>query len=281
MPRLSQIVVSSLAFAAASMLLAQSPGPSPIMRFIREDMKPGKGIAHQKTEAAFVRAFSKSDYAHYTALVSITGPTHALFMERYDTFAGLEKSIASTDKEPTKSLLDQAEAQDSELRTGERELIATYREELSYTPVPPNLPKFHFYSVTTVRVRPGHTDDFEALTKLLAAHWEKIGSKQRRVVYGITSGAPGGTYLILSGMESLAALDPPRPEVPPAQSWGDDWARYQKLLADAVVSTENVLYEVSPKMSYPPKEFIDADPEFWAPKPKPATAQPAAKAASK
>jgi hypothetical protein len=30
-------------------------------------------------------------------------------------------------------------------------------------------------------------------------------------------------------------------------------------------------------MSYPPKEFIDADPDFWAPKPKPAAAKPAAK----
>jgi quinol monooxygenase YgiN len=277
MQRLSKIVVSSLAFAAVSMTMAQSPGPSPVLRFIREDIKPGKGAAHEKTEAAFVRAFSKADYAHYTALVATTGPSHALFMERYDSFAALEKAMASTEKEPVKSALDQAEAADGELRSGEREMIGTYRQELSYTPVPPNLPKYHFYSVTTVRVRPGHSDDFEALTKLLAAHWEKIGSKQRRVVYGITSGAPGGTYLILSGMETLASMDPPRPAVPPAQSFGDDWARYQKLLSDAVISTENLLYSVSPKMSYPPKEFIEADPDFWAPKPKPAAAaKPAA-----
>jgi hypothetical protein len=31
------------------------------------------------------------------------------------------------------------------------------------------------------------------------------------------------------------------------------------------------------KMSNPPKEFIAADPDFWAPKPKPAAAKPVAK----
>ena len=277
MQSLSKAVLSSLALAAVSVVMAQSPGPSPVLRFIREDMKPGKSAAHEKTEASFVRAFSKTKYPNYTALVSISGPTHALFLERFDTFAALEQAIAETDKEPAHTALDQADAADGELRTGERELIGTYRQELSYTPVPPNLPKYKFYSVTTVRVRPGHVDDFEALTKVLAAYWEKTGSKQRRVVYGITSGAPGGTYLVLSGMESLAALDPPRPATRPADAFGDDWGRYQKLLSDAVVSTENVLYAVSPKMSYPPKEFIDADPDFWAPKPTPAAKKAAAK----
>jgi len=27
---------------------------------------------------------------------------------------------------------------------------------------------------------------------------------------------------------------------------------------------------VNPKMSYPPKEYVKEDPDFWAPKPKPA-----------
>ncbi len=278
MQRLSRIVVSSLACAAVSMVMAQSSQPSAILRFLREDIKPGKSAAHEKTELAFVRAFSKSQYPHYTALVSTTGPTHALFLERYETFAALEQAMAVGDKEPMKSLLDQADAQDGELRSGERNLIATFREELSYQPVAPNLPKYRFYSITTVRVRPGHVDDFETLTKLLGAYWEKIGSKQRRVVYGVTSGAPAGTYLILSGMETLASMDPPRPVTRPAESFGaEDWARYQKLLSDIVVSTENVLYAVSPRMSYPSKEFIEADPDFWAPKPKPAAAvKPAA-----
>jgi quinol monooxygenase YgiN len=278
MQRLSRIVVSNLAFAAVSMVMAQSPQPAAVMRILREDIKPGKSAAHEKTEAAFVRAFSKTNYPHYTALVSTTGPTHALFLERYDSFAALEKAMAVTGTEPFKSVVDQVDAQDGEVRTGERNMIATYRQELSYTPVPPNLPKYRFYNITTVRVRPGHSDDFEALTKLLSAYWEKIGSKQRRVVYGVTSGAPGGTYLILSGMETLASMDPPRPAKSGAEAFGaEEWARYQKLLADIVVSTEYILYSVSPKMSYPPKEFIDADPDFWAPKPKPAAAKPAAK----
>lgn len=278
MQRLSRIVVSNLAFAAVSMVMAQSPQPAAILRILREDIKPGKGGAHEKTEAAFVRAFSKTDYPHYTALVSTTGPTHALFLERYDSFAALEKAMAVTGTEPFKSVVDQVDAQDGEVRSGERNMIATYRQELSYTPVPPNLPKYRFYSILTVRVRPGHVDDYEAMRKMVNAVWEKEGSKQRRVVYGVVSGAPTGTYLILSGMETLASMDPPRPSKSGAEAFGaDDWARYQKMQSDFIISSESVLYSVSSKMSYPPKEFIEADPDFWAPKPKPAAAKPAAK----
>lgn len=277
MQRLSRIVVSNLAFAAVSMVMAQSPQPSAILRFLREDIKPGKSAAHEKTEAAFVRAFSKTNYPHYTALVSTTGPTHALFLERYDSFAALEQAMAVGDTEPFKSVLEQVDAQDGELRSGERNMIATYRQELSYTPVPPNLPKYRFYSILTVRVRPGHVDDYEAMRKMVNAVWEKEGSKQRRVVYGVVSGAPTGTYLILSGMESLKSLDPPRPAKTGAEAFGaEEWARYQKMMSEVILSSENVLYAVSPKMSYPPKEFIEADPDFWAPKPKPAAAKPAA-----
>src|SRR5271157_3602539 len=135
---LVRVAVSGFALAAVSTLLAQSPAP--VLRIIREDIKPGKSAAHEKTEAAFVRAFSKTNYPHYTALVSTTGPTHALFLERYESFAALEQAMAVGDKEPMKSVLEQVDAQDGEVRSGERNIIATYRQELSYLPVPANLP---------------------------------------------------------------------------------------------------------------------------------------------
>lgn len=281
MPRLSRIVVSSLAFAAAPMFMAQAQEPAPILGIVREDIKSGKGAAHEKTEMAYVRAFSKSKFPHYIGMVNVTGPSHALFLERYDSFEAVADAMALTDKEPLKSELAQADAADGELRTGDRYTFATYRKELSYEPVPAELAKYRFHSVTTVRVRPGHVDDVEALFKLGNQMRMKTDSKQRRVVYGVVSGAPAGTYLIFSGMESLKTLDPPRPAKSPAETFGaEDWARYQKMYSDLVISSENVLYAVNPKMSYPPKEFIDADPEFWAPKPKPAMAKPAAKPAA-
>jgi hypothetical protein len=43
----------------------------------------------------------------------------------------------------------------------------------------------------------------------------------------------------------------------------DNLARYYKLRAEIVVSSENTLFAISPKMSNPPKEFTAADPDFW------------------
>jgi hypothetical protein len=61
-----------------------------------------------------------------------------------------------------------------------------------------------------------------------------------------------------------------------AEAFGaDNLAKYNKLQAETIVSSEFTLFAVNPKMSNPPKEFIAADPGFWAP--KPAAAKPAAK----
>jgi hypothetical protein len=52
---------------------------------------------------------------------------------------------------------------------------------------------------------------------------------------------------------------------------GEQFDRYRKLRADLIVSADSVLLTVNPKMSNPPKSFIDADSDFWAPKTKAAT----------
>jgi hypothetical protein len=54
-------------------------------------------------------------------------------------------------------------------------------------------------------------------------------------------------------------------------------AKYNKLQAETIMSSEFTLFAINPKMSNPPKEFIAADPGFWAPKP---AAKPAAKPTS-
>jgi hypothetical protein len=93
----------------------------------------------------------------------------------------------------------------------------------------------------------------------------------------VTSGAPAGTYLILSAVDSLKAMDPPPSPMSMVEAFGaDNQARYIKLQSEIVISTENTLFAISPKMSNPSKEYIAADPDFWAPKPKPAAAKPAA-----
>jgi hypothetical protein len=271
------VVAAGLLLSGASLIQAQEP--SHLLRIFREDIKSGKGAAHEKVESAYVRAFSKSGYPSYLAWENMTGTSQAWFVERYDTYESMEKAIHLAEAEPLKSTLDLLDAQDGELRTGERGIIATYQPDLSYLPVPANLAKVRFVGVTITRVHLGHNAEVTEARKLLNAAYAKSGSQQRRVVYSVTSGMPAGTYLVLSGMESLKSMDPPPSPMSMADAFGaDNMVRYNKLTSDLIISNESTLFSVNPKMSNAPKEYITADPDFWAPKPKPA---PAAKPATK
>jgi hypothetical protein len=64
-----------LMFSGASLVLAQEPAP--YLRIIREDIKSGKTAAHQTSEMAFARAFSKTKYPNYVGWETITGPSQA------------------------------------------------------------------------------------------------------------------------------------------------------------------------------------------------------------
>jgi hypothetical protein len=275
-----RILAAGLLLSGASLIQAQSPEPPHLLRIFREDIKSGKGSAHEKVESAYARAFAKSGYPSYLALDGTTGTSQAWFLESHDSYESMEKAMQISQKEPLKTTLSQLDAQDGELRSGERGMIATYQKDLSYLPVPSNLAKARFVNISTVRIRPGHVADFAEMRKLLNAAFEKGESKQRRVVYGVSSGMPAGTYLILSAVDSLKAMDLPVFGASMAEAFGaDNLAKYNKLQADIVISSEFTLFAINPRMSNPPKEFIAADPGFWAP--KPAAAKPAAKPADK
>jgi hypothetical protein len=275
-----RVLAAGLLLSGVSLIHAQSQEPPRLLRIFREDIKSGKGSAHEKVESAYVRAFSKSGYPSYLALENMTGTNQAWFIERYDTYESMEKAIHLADTEPLKTTLDALDAQDGELRTGDRGMIAVYHPEMSYLPAPSIGAKVRFFNIGMIRVRPGHLADVVEITKLVNAALAKSGNQQRRAVYSVTSGAPAGTYLTLAAMDSLKAMDLPASGMTMAEAFGaDNLARYHKLLADAEIGSENTLFAVNPRMSNPPKEYIAADPAFWAPKPKPVAAKPAAKPA--
>jgi hypothetical protein len=267
-----RILATGILCSSASLVLAQSPEPPRIIRIFREDIKSGKGVAHQKVEMGYVRAFSKTKYSKYLAIVGITGTSQAWFLEMHDSWASIGDSIKLAEAEPLKSTLDMLDAQDGEVRSGERGMIATYQKDMSYLPVPSNLPKARFVNINMVRIRPGRGADFAEMRRLVNAAFEKSSSKQRRVLYNVSSGAPAGTYLIISAMESLKAMDAPEGGMSMRDAFGSSFERYQKLQSEVVISSEMTMFSIDPKMSNAPKEFITADPDFWAPKPKPAAA---------
>lgn len=265
-----RVLSVALLSCGTAVVWAQTAGPTPLIRVIREELKQGKGAVHEKAETAFVRAFSKtSAYPSYLALETIAGPTEAWFIERYDSYAALEAAQQATRAEPLKSALEAADAQDGDLRTNSRMMLAVYEKDLSYEPVPPNLAKARYVQINTIRIRPGKFTEFADTRKLVNAAFAKSASKQRRVVYRVTSGAPTGTYFIISALETLKSLDPQPNAMTMPEAFGEaNLAKYRTLYSDTVLNSEMLLFSINPRMSSPPKEFLTADPDFWAPKPK-------------
>ena len=267
--------LACLAVTIGLPLAAQEPPR--VLRIFREEIKPGRNAAHEKVEMGYVRAFSKAKYGNYLGMDSLSGTNEAWFFEPYDSYASLEKAIQLTEKSPTlKAELAVLDPQDGDVRTGGRVLIATRNQGLSYPGAgqPGSMGKNRYVQVQIIRIRPGHNLEFQTARGMLNEAWKKMKVEQGRPVYNVSSGMPGGTFLVLGATSSLSTLDPAPSAMTVPQAMGEaDFAKYQKLLAESEINAENFLFALNPRMSNPPKQFLEADKEFWAPKPKAAAAK--------
>ena len=291
MKRVLSFLTLCLSFVAVPIVSAQDAGNTPppnFIQIIREEVKPGKGAAHEKWETGYPRAFSKSAYpVNYTALVTIFGPSEAWFVARYDSFAQREQvDKFMSGHSALLAETDRLDGTDGDFLTGIRTIMARYRADLSHRPGV-NIPRMHYFSVAIVRIRPGHNMDFENARKMIKAAHEKVGLKDNHSVYQVVTGMPAGTFLIITPYRSLADVDG-MPQIHGKEYQdaigADGEKKLQEWASSGTLSAETMYFEADPKMSYPSKEAIAADPEFWAPKPAmaaPAMKKPAAKAPAK
>jgi len=272
-----------LSFLCVTVASAQDATPAPkYIQIYREFVKPGKGPAHQKTEGAFARDMKSSNaMPNYTAMVSITGPNEAWFVSRYDSVGAWGKDTEDTAKNTAlQASLDRDNTVDGELLTDSRSIIARFRDDLSHRPGV-SVPLTRFFSISIVRIRPGHVPDFEAARKIIKDAHDKAAPTFNYSVYQVTSGMPAGTFLIISYYKTLADVD--AAAVIHGKEYtdaiGDDGQRkLNELASSGTISSDPYIFAVDPKMSYPDKATIAADPAFWAPKssaaPAPTTKKP-------
>lgn len=275
------IALTALCAGGAIAVLAQAPGAPPVIQVGRELIKEGKSAAHEKTEAAYVRAFRKADYpGHYLALSSMSGPNEVWFVEAFPSFEMSEKWQAESEKEPLKSAVEEADAQDGALRERSNSMWAVYRPQLSYRADKLDVGKMRFVRVFTYHVRPGHTAEFLAEAPVVIRAYERANADRCFLGYEVKAGAPAGTFLFLEGLTSLKPLDSMDEQAQAfASALGADGLKKVNEFDAAAVSLEEVnLFQVSPKMSYVSKTTEDEDPAFW--RPKPPAAKPAAPAAA-
>src|ERR1700687_5087245 len=104
--------------SAAAQDMSNPPLPPKVLVIGREYTKPGKsGVAHEKTESAFVQAMRRAKWpTHYLAVESLSGKSRALFLTGYDSFEAWEKDQSAQQKNATLSAdLARAWAADGEL----------------------------------------------------------------------------------------------------------------------------------------------------------------------
>lgn len=279
------IFAACLLVANAMQAAAQSPAPPKVLAIFREEVKAGRGAAHAKLEAGYVHALRKAKWPVYgLAMTTVSGPNDAWFMTGYESFEAMEQDHRNTEKNAAlMSEFDRLDEADTQFRTNQRMMIAVFREDLSHQPNI-NVAQMRYFNVLTFRIRPGHEAEFNEAAKIVRSAYEKTKADVHWATYQIATGAPGGTYLVFIPMKSLKAMDP-NPEIGKAfqEALGsDNQKRLDKIASDAYLSEESTVWAFSPRMSYVPKEWVAADPEFWTVKePKPVAKKPAAKPAAK
>lgn len=239
-----------------------------VLRIRRETVKPGKAAAHQRHEAAVKAALRRANWkVSYMAMSSLSGPSEVWFVRNYNSMAGWERTLTETYKnEALRTELDQLAERDGEFLSGESEIVAIYREDLSRSQH--DLKRLHYFGVTTIHVRPGHEDDFTRLLRNALDDCQKASAECYWATYQVTAGMPGPTFLTLSSYKNLAELDAASGKAMPG-AWGEAGQRAIAIAQDkSYVHSETQLFKVEPSMSYELPEGVmeTLDPEWWPPR---------------
>ncbi|MBZ5528962.1 MAG: hypothetical protein LAN71_13810 [Acidobacteriia bacterium] len=280
--RFSLALLALACFAAA--LAAQEPamtGPPKVLTIFREYIKPLKSADHEKTEAAFARAYTAAKWPqHYLAFESLSGKPRVLFVGPYESMEAWEKDVHAQQKNQSLSAaLDRAARADSANLDSADAFVLRYLEEYS-RPSKRDLSKARYWTLTRFYVKPGHEMEFLQIAKAYKAAAEKDVPEGNWAMYSAMYGGPSGSFVLFEHSESGAELDRQSAveEKYMASMGGEGMKKIAELAAASIESSESNLFAVNPRMSYPPAEWVKSDPEFWTPKnaAPPAAAPPAA-----
>jgi hypothetical protein len=264
------LLFTGIGLAGSGLATAQDAKPDltpPNILVVESEMlKPGmSGMAHQKSESAFVQAMQKAKSPeHYFGASSMSGPSRALFFLPYDSFADWEKSNAGMMNDATLATeFDGAMQADGKLLESFTTMVFRYEPDLSVSPGV-DLAQMRYFEITVIDIKPGHEAEWRELAKL---HNEVYGQVPNThfAMWEEYFGNEGGVYIATAPMKSLAEID--EHHAAAEKAWAaadsDKKKKMQDLEASAFASIHTNLYSMDPKMSYPPDRWKTASPDFW------------------
>jgi hypothetical protein len=152
--------------------------------------------------------------------------------------------------------------------TGSRGEIRKRRMDLSYNPPKDEAEYYKMLGQTrwvrtqAVRIHSGHNDEFEELVHMVKAAWEKTDPEATVMVSQSAVGQPVTTYYFSSLRGSVGDFEMKHTF---KELLGDEYARFQKGVADIVTGAETNIYRVLPALSNPPEEVVNISRDFWMP----------------
>ena len=256
---------SVLTLLLAGSLAAQSMGPPPYIQIFREQVKFGRAGAHVQTEAGWPRAFGRGKIKNnYIALTSMYGPSEAWFVEGHESVAEIEainKAIAAAPG--LEAELDRLGQVDAANVSGADAILARFVPDAS-NPGEVKLGEIRFWEITIFRVRPGKEANFFEGANVFKSVVQQAKVNAPWASFEVQAGIPGPTYLVFSPHTTLAEID---------QSTGNGAAIMKAMneetmkklgtVSEGFISVQNLVFSVSPEMSYPTAEWVASDPAFW------------------
>ncbi len=276
------LAVSGITIAAAQDQSLTPMKPPKHLQIIVEYTKPGKGgLAHDKTESAFVQAMAKLKFPiHYWAYNAMSGKPRAIFISGFDSFGELGKAYKVFDAPGVAATFEPINVADGELLEDSKTLILDYDSDISLRP---EVDLFHhrFLEADIMHVHQGHMKEFHDLAKMWVDMGQKAGPSVHWDCFRADYGEDNGYVVCLTPDNSLDNVDAASADFGKVAATlsDDDKKKMRDLRAAALDEDRTEIYSVNPAQSYVPDAFIKADPGYWKPKtgaaPKP-TAKPAA-----
>lgn len=262
----------------AGSLAAQDSPPPAYLQIFREEVKPGRGGPHVANEAAWSYAFAKAKIPNnYLAMTTIYGPSEAWFVEGHESVAEIDEVNKAIDAAPgLNDETDRFAQADAANISSTRSILGRYLPDLSNGP---NIDasQMRVWEVLVFQVRSGHDDNFVEAAKLYKTTLGQAKIEAPWATYGVMAGMPGPTYLVFIPHRTLSEIDPATGTGAAIEkAFNEETMKKLGSLAEGYSSVEDLIFGVSPRMSYLSSEFVARDPKFWARKPPAVKGRPPA-----
>jgi len=256
---------SGRAPAQAAAPAAGSDQPPKILFIVNEEVKTGKGGAHEKTEKQFAATLKAAKSpVRYLGMEAITGRPFALFLSGFDSIAELEKANESMHKNPVLSAtLDKINLADGDLLSGATTSIYMFDPETSFH-TGTHLSEMRYFEITLFTLKPGHTKEWKELASIYSKAFEAYPEMQWAVfdkLYGVDSDR---RVIMIQPWKSLADVDQEIKDGDAVDKafTAEEQKKIHELSDACIASSEAEIFAVNPKLSYEP-EWEKTEPKFW------------------